>query len=60
MTMDHAAIFLASSILCMLAFVVWVIAILVVNNLLHKYWKPLGFYKMINPEGNFVDSKEKK
>jgi len=44
MTMDHAAIFLASSILVMLAAIVWVVAVLVVNNLIHRYWKPLRIF----------------
>jgi len=60
MTMDVAAVFLASSILTMLAAVVWVIAILVVNNLVYKYWKPFNLYKIVDPEGRFIDSKEKK
>ncbi len=57
MNMDHAAILLASSVLVMLAFVVWVIAILVVNNLLHKYWKPIGIFKIIDPEGHSQSTK---
>lgn len=60
MTIDVAAIFLASSILTMLAAIVWVIAILVINNLVHKYWKPMGIYKMIDPTQSYTVDKDKK
>jgi hypothetical protein len=60
MTIDVAAIFLASSILTMLAAIVWVIAILVVNNLVHKYWKPLNLYKIVDPENRFAQPHELK
>lgn len=61
MTIDVAAIFLASSILTMLAAIVWVIAILVINNLIHKYWKPMGIYKMIDPNSQLhLHSESKK
>lgn len=60
MTIDVAAMFLASSILSMLAAVVWVIAILVINNLIHKYWKPIGLYKMIDPNQTDRSDKDKK
>lgn len=59
MSMDVAAVFLASSILVMLAAIVWVAAILVVNNLLHKYWKPFNIYRIVDPDGRF-ESKDKK
>jgi len=59
MSMDVAAMFLASSILVMLAAIVWVIAILVVNNLLHKYWKPFNIYRIVDPDGRF-ENKDKK
>lgn len=58
MTIEVAAIFLASSILTMLAAIVWVIAILVINNLVHKYWKPMGIYKMIDPNQRFAEPHE--
>lgn len=60
MTIEVAAIFLASSILTMLAAIVWVIAILVINNLVHKYWKPMGIYKMIDPNQSYEVDKDKK
>jgi len=58
MNMDVAAVFLASSILTMLAAIVWVMAILVINNLIHKYWKPIGLYKMIDPNQRFAEPRE--
>ena len=42
--MDQAAVFLAGSILTALGFVVILGAIIVVNNLLHKYWKPVRIW----------------
>jgi len=44
MDMDQAAVWLAGSILTVLGFVVVVIGVLVVNNLLHKYWKPVRIF----------------
>ena len=41
--MDQAAVFLAGSILTALGFVVFVIAVVVVNNIIHRWWKPLGW-----------------
>lgn len=56
MTMDVAAMFLASSILVMLAAIVWVIAVLVINNLLYKYWKPFNLYRLVDPDNRFIQS----
>ena len=42
--MDQAAVFLAGSILTALGFVVVIAAIIVVNNILHKYWKPVRIF----------------
>lgn len=58
MNMDTAAVFLASSILTMLAAIVWVIAILIINNLVHRFWKPIGIYKMIDPNSRFAEPHE--
>ena len=41
--MDQAAVFLAGSILTALGFIVFVIAVVVVNNIIHRWWKPLGW-----------------
>ena len=43
MDIDTAAIFLASSILMALGFIVIVIAVVVINNIIHKYWKSFGW-----------------
>ena len=42
--MDQAAVFLAGSILTALGFLVVIAAVIVVNNLLHKYWKPVRMF----------------
>ncbi len=61
MNMDVAAIFLASSILVMLGLIVWIIAILIVNNLMYKYWKSFNLYRIVDPDGRFeVKNKDSK
>ncbi len=60
MTMDQASLFLSSSILLSLGIIIVVVAVLIVNNLLYKYWKPLNLYKIVDPEGRFIDTQEKK
>lgn len=45
MDMDQAAVWLGGSILTALGFVVIVIAVVIVNNILHKYWKPVILIK---------------
>ena len=42
--MDQAAVFLSGSILTALGFAVIIIAIVFVNNVLHKYWKPVRIF----------------
>ena len=44
MDMDQSAVFLAASILTMLGLIVVVIGIIVINNLIAKYWKDLGWF----------------
>ena len=62
MDMDQAAIFLAGSILTALGFIVVIMAIVVVNNILHKYWKPVRMFTAdswnLNPPGEFVQPRE--
>ena len=43
MDIDQAAVFLAGSILTALGFIVIVIAAVVINNIIHKYWKSFGW-----------------
>jgi hypothetical protein len=56
MDMDQAAIFLAGSILTALGFVVIVAAVVAVNNIIHRYWKPVRIFTSdsfnISPGGN--------
>jgi hypothetical protein len=42
--MDQAAAFLAGSVLTMIAIIVIVAGVVVVNNIIHRYWKPLGWF----------------
>jgi hypothetical protein len=59
MDMDQAAVWLAGSILTMLGLVVIVAGVIVVNNLLHKYWKPVRIFSSdswhFNPPPRFVE-----
>ncbi len=47
MSIEQSSIFLAGSILTMLGFIVVVAGIVIINNILHKYWKPV---KLFTPE----------
>ena len=44
MEITKAAEVLSSSILIMLSFIVVVIGIVVINNILHKHWKPVKIF----------------
>jgi hypothetical protein len=44
--MDQAAVFLAASVLTAMGFIIWVIAVVVVNNIIAKYWKNLNWSMM--------------
>jgi hypothetical protein len=43
MDMDQAAVFLAGSILTGMGFIVCVVSAVVINNIIHKYWKSFGW-----------------
>jgi ascorbate-specific PTS system EIIC-type component UlaA len=45
MDMNQAAVFLAGSILTVLGFIVIFAGAVVINNLLHKFWKPVKFWQ---------------
>lgn len=42
--MDQAAVWLAGSILFMLGFIVVITGLVIVNNIVHKYWKPIRVF----------------
>lgn len=44
MDMDQSAVWLAGSILTMLGMIVIAIGIIVINNLIAKYWKPVRIF----------------
>ena len=62
MDMDQAAVFLSGSILTAIGFVVVIIAVVFVNNVLHKYWKPVRIFTAdsfnVNPPQRFETPKE--
>jgi hypothetical protein len=44
MDMDQAAVFLAGSILTALGFVAVVIGLVVINNIIARYWRPIRIF----------------
>jgi hypothetical protein len=57
--MDTAAVFLAGSILYALGFLGILIAIVVANNIIHKFWKSFGWkpfavFELNVPERRFI------
>jgi len=63
MDMDQAAVFLAGSVLTMMGFIVIVVGLVVINNVIHKYWKTLGWFKnwgltFDHPPARFVEQHE--
>jgi hypothetical protein len=47
MDLDNAATFLLGSVGYGMGFILWIAVVVVVNNLLHKHWKPV---KMFTPD----------
>ena len=45
--MNQAAFFLAGSIIVALGFIIICAGIIVVNNLLNQYWKPVQLFKWV-------------
>ena len=63
MDMDQAAVFLSGSILTAMGFIVVIIAIVFVNNILHKYWKPVRIFTTdswtaMNPPQRFATAED--
>jgi hypothetical protein len=64
MSLEQSANFLTGSILLMLGFVIVCAGILVINNIIHKYWKPIRIFTpdswQINPPQFIEQPKEPK
>jgi len=61
MNLEQAAIFLTGSILTMLGFIVIVAGALVINNILHRYWRPVRFFQYDDhPMPRFIDKESTK
>ena len=63
MDMDQSAVFLAGSILTMLGFIVVIAGIVAINNIVHKYWKPVRIFtsdswSAVNPPHRFAAPEE--
>lgn len=62
MDINQASTFLAGSILTGLGFVIIIIAAVAINNILHKYWKPVTVFttdswKGFNPPSPMIEPK---
>ena len=44
MTLDQASIFLSGSVLFVLGTTALIIGLVVVNNIIHKFWKPVTIF----------------
>jgi hypothetical protein len=66
MDINQAALFFSGSILTVLSVIVLSIGILIVNNLFHRFWKPVAFLRfqdyppMMMPDYDAVDQFNKK
>jgi len=65
MDINQAALFFSGSILAVLSTIVLSIGILIVNNLFHRFWKPIAFlrfqdYPPMMTDYNAVDQLHKK
>ena len=61
MTVDQAATFLVGSILTGLGFIIVFSVIIAINNLFHKYWKPVQIVKWYDaPPMRFATEEEVK
>jgi len=62
MDMDQAAVFFAGSVLTMLGFVVIVVGVVVINNIIYKFWKPVKFTILdpfkVHHNTRFIDESE--
>ena len=47
MDMDVAAEVLAGSILTGLSLIIFVSTVVVINNIIHRYWKPIQMFKFL-------------
>jgi hypothetical protein len=60
--MDQAAVWLAGSILFSLGLIVVIAGLVVINNILHKHWKPVRIFTPdsfnINPPVRFASQEE--
>jgi len=58
MDMEAAAVFMSASILVMMTFVVISVGVIVVNNLFHKYWKPINLFSSMHSPARFATAEE--
>jgi|TARA_R110000868_G_scaffold265725_2_gene524653 hypothetical protein len=45
MTMEQLSVFFAGSVLFTLSVIVIIAGIIAINNLMHRYWKPVTWFK---------------
>lgn len=60
MDVDTAASVLAGSILTGMALIVAIITVVIINNIVSKYWKPVTFIKFDDRPARFMTEEELK
>ena len=64
MTVEQSSIFFIGSILTMLGFIVVVAGIVIINNIIHRYWKPVRIFTLdswyVNPPPQFIEQTDHK
>jgi len=64
MTVEQSSIFFIGSILTMLGFIVVVAGIVIINNIIHRYWKPVRIFTLdswnVNPPPQFIEQADHK
>ena len=65
MDMSQAAVFLGSSILIMIGFIIIIAGVVIINNIIHRYWKPVRIFhpdswKGFHPPHDVMQEEEKK
>ena len=63
MDMDQAAVFLAGSILTALGFIAVAIGVVVINNIIARYWRPIRIFtedswNSVGNSARFAESSE--
>ena len=58
MDVETSATILAGTILTALSFIIVIIMIVIINNILHKYWKPVKLWHFDQYPARFAEPQE--